>query len=73
MQQTLQKSTNPLPTPELTPEVGLHPPASSRVQAHFAGLSNVYDESGFHAAFSTAIHTADKTCSGNILLSKDEL
>ena len=59
-QQTLQKSTNLLPTPDMTLEVDSPPTASLRIQAHFTGLSNVHDESGFHAAFSTAIHTAKK-------------
>jgi len=60
-QQTSQKPSNPqLPTPETTPKPSLPSTASTRLQAHFAGLSDVHNESGFHAAFSTALYTAKK-------------
>ena len=62
MTQIPLKSTSELqlPTPEETPEPVSLPTASARAQAHFAGLSDVHNESGFHAAFATAVYTGKK-------------
>ncbi len=62
MTQIPLKSTSKLqlPTPEETPEPVLPLITSTRAQAHFAGLSDVYNESGFHATFAIAVYTGKK-------------
>ena len=54
------KTVTGFPTPESTPEHETNVATSLRAEAHFAGLSNVQEESGFHAAFATALYTAKK-------------
>lgn len=53
----IPKISNLLPTPQSTPE---YERPSLRAQAHFAAVTNVQNESGFHAAFATALHLAHK-------------